>query len=296
MKKIESKYRLNKIKSIFALLLSITITAIIAVVVIREVVRLQSSAYNVFRYFTTISNVFAAYGAILTIPYALDGIFKHRYNVSAQITRLLFCGTICVTITMILALGLLWPINGNDAVTGYNFWCHIVCPILVVVLFFLVSGEKPISIRDCLSAVVPFMAYSVIYAILVKIVGEENGGWPDLYGILSLMPIWLALVLSPCAVFLIAFGFRAVHNIGAKRRWNKMVEQIIRRYKPEDGTDIRFMLYEMGELMGTYDGQYEMVIPIQLINILAEHYTEFQFEEMVNIFVKGALNKISHEN
>lgn len=296
MKKIESKYRLNRIKSIFALLISISIMAIIAVVVIREVVKLQSSAYNVFRYFTTISNIFAAYDAILTVPYALEGIFKQRYNVSKQITRLLFCGTICVTITMILALGLLWPINGNDAVTGYNFWCHIVCPIMVVVLFILVSSEKPISIGDCFSAAIPFMVYAIIYTIMVVVVGEENGGWPDLYGIKSMMPIWLAIIISPCVVFLIAFGFRAIHNFAAKRRWKKLVEEIIQRYKPEDGTDIRFMIYEMGELMGAYDGQYEMVIPIQLINILAEHYTEYQLEEMVNIFVKGALNKITYEN
>lgn len=295
MQKSQAKYRISKTRSVLALLISTAIMFILAVAVVRELVRLDDDAYTVFQYFTTISNIFAAYTAILTVPYALDGIFKLRYNASTQITRLLFCGTVCVTITMILALGMLWPINGEDAVTGYNFWCHIVCPILVISLYAVVSSEKPVQLIDCVFAVIPFLIYECLYFIMVVVLGPEYGGWEDLYGVMDLMPVWVAILFMLSADFLIAFVFRAIHNSRAKVRQKKMVENIVRFYQPVDGTDIRFMLYEMGEIMGGYDGHYELTVPIQLLQILAEQYPDFQMEDMVKIYTTGALNYIKNK-
>lgn len=296
MKKTQTKYQISIFRCIIALLISTAIMSILAVQIVQEVVRLDDSvAYSVFVYFTTVSNIFAAYAAILTVPYALDGIFKRRYNVSTQITKLLFCGAVCVTVTMILALCLLWPINGDDAVTGYNFWCHIVCPILVLSLFAIVSREKPVRISDCIFSTIPFLLYECLYIIMVVVVGPEHGGWEDFYCILKAMPIGVAIPAITGAVFLIAFVFRAVHNSRAKVRREKMIEDIIRFYQPEDGTDLRFMLYEMGEFMGGYDGQYELTIPIQLLQILAEQYSDIQLDDMVKIYTKGALNYIKNK-
>lgn len=296
MDKNKERYRQNRMKCILTLLISTAIMTILAVMIIREVVRLgetaSDSAYSVFKYFTTVSNILAAYSAILTVPFALDGLFNKKYNVSTYITKLLFCGTICVTITMLLALLVLWPMNGEDAVTGYNFWCHIVCPLLVISLYVLAAGEKPIHIRDCFFASIPVLLYGIIYVIMVEVIGEERGGWTDMYGVRPVMPIALAAIAVQAVVLLIAFCFRAIHNKSARRRWKKMVDRIIQHYKPEDGTDVRFMLYEMGELMGGYDGQYEMVVPVQLLQILSERYTELELEDMVRIYVKGALNQI----
>ena len=296
MKITENKYRIHRGRSLLMLLISIAVMVIIGLVVITEIIRRQDQGYVLFRYFTTISNIMASYIAILTIPYALQGLVKQQYTVPIRITRLLFMGTICVTITMLLALGILWPLNGNDAVQGYNFWCHIICPILIIVLFGLVSSEKPLGIDDCICATLPVFAYAIIYFIMVFVIGKEHGGWDDMYYVEQTCPIWLALILLVTVVFLITFTFRAIHNRLAKQRWKRFVTTIIQVYQPEDGTDLRFMLYEMGELMGYCDGNYEITVPIQLMKILVDQYPEYSLDDMVQLYMKGALNKIKHEN
>ena len=294
-KKIEGMYRLSRWKSLIALGISLSIMIIFVIAVIREVAALQNDPYSVFRYFTTVSNVLACYGAILTIPFAVEGMRKQTYSVPDHVVRVLFCGTVCVTVTLLLAVFALWPINGINTFRGYNFICHIVCPVLVILLFSLVSGEKAIRYTDCINGVIPFFLYEFLYIVMVILIGKENGGWEDMYGIVSLLPIRVSVPLSVFVVFGITLVFRRIHNELTRKRNKKYVQKIIQRYQPADGADLRFMLFEMGELMGTYNGQNELVVPIELLGILAEHYPEMPLDKMAQVYVQGAVKRIMSE-
>ena len=99
----------------------------------------MSGGLRTLRYFTVLSNLFSATGAAFMLPYAVEGIHHKRFVLPRWILLFQYCGAVGLSITMTASLLIILPTTGKNAVTGMNFWMHIVIPLLAVVLFELVE-------------------------------------------------------------------------------------------------------------------------------------------------------------
>ena len=160
--------------------------------------------FSSLRYFTVLSNLFVAACAILVIIFNIKGAVTDKFDVPKVVYRLKFISTISVTITFLTVVLFLGP---YIALSGYNYFSlfsrnnfilHFLTPVLAIIcLLFFEQSKYELKIRDVFLSLIPIVAYSIVYFIMVVPVGEENGGWPDFYGFTFGGKIYLA----PASIF-----------------------------------------------------------------------------------------------
>ena len=95
------------------------------------------------------SNVFSALGAIMMIPYAVEGIRRKHFTYPKWIQVIQYSGAICTTLTMIFVIFLIFPVAGSFvAFGGIYVWLHLVCPIMSLILLFSVDSNIEITKKD----------------------------------------------------------------------------------------------------------------------------------------------------
>lgn len=144
---------------------------------------MKNHGFVMFRYFTVLSNVFCGAAAACLIPYkikdAADG--KTIMPRWAQIFK--FMGTVTVTLTMVVVLVFLLPMTGDlsGMFGGSNLHMHLVGPLLAIYSFCALESDNMLDKKDRLLPLIPVCAYGILYFVMVLVVGEGKGGWPDFY-------------------------------------------------------------------------------------------------------------------
>ena len=133
-----------------------------------------------FRYFTIDSNIVSALACLALIPYELKAL-KTGSEIPAWAVKFKYVGTALVTLTLLVVVTYLIPVKGAaPMLSGSNLYLHAICPPLAIVSFlFLDPGS--ITKRDAVLSTATALIYSFVYLIMVVFIGENNGGWPDLY-------------------------------------------------------------------------------------------------------------------
>ena len=144
---------------------------------------------SMFRYFTRLSNILTALASAFIIPYAVNGVKCKRFIYPKWLSLLHYAGTICTTLTMLFSLAAILPFDAEAALGGSNFYLHTVCPIAVLVSFLLVESGYIYTLKDNFYCLAPFLLYAVVYVVMVVFVGEANGGWADIYKLVTYVPI-----------------------------------------------------------------------------------------------------------
>ena len=244
-------------------------------------------------YFTALSNLMSAIAASFMIPYAVEGIRKKHFVLPRYIVLFQFSGATCVSITMLTSLCIILPLQGAEAVTGTNFWLHVVTPLFAVILFQCVETGMTVSKREAILCLIPFWVYIIIYYIMVVIVGEENGGWSDIYMTQAFWPAWVSIILFLILGFVMAFALRAIHNMRARQFWNRVSRDWLEDTLPEE------MLVEaMG--LGRYVGKrmssdVELTIPLNLFSKMSERFG-IPVDRLINAYIYGALDSLRERN
>lgn len=243
-------------------------------------------------YFTALSNLMSAIAASFMIPYAIEGIRKKHFVLPKYIVLFQFSGATCVSITMVTSLCLILPIQGSIAIAGTNFWLHVVTPLAAVILFQCVETGVRISKREAILCLIPFWVYIVVYYIMVVIVGEENGGWSDIYMTQAFWPAWVSIILFLILGFGMAMAMRAIHNLRAKQFWQR-----VSRYWNEDTLPEEMLVEAMG--LGRYIGKrmssdVELTIPINLFEKMSERFG-IPVDRLINAYIYGALDSMSEK-
>lgn len=247
---------------------------------------------KIFKLFTVNSNLVAALGAGAMIPFTIDGVKKMRYSIPKWVTRLHYAGTICVTLTMIFAFALILPAQGKSAVTGMNFWLHAFCPVFNILLFIFIDSERRLVIKDSLICLIPFCVYACIYIVMVGILGEENGGWRDIYKLLTYVPIWVALPVMFSLTFGISELLRFLHNSIAKARKVNSAKFIIEKISNKSHNELVNDAEELGEYFQSKRDNKEIVIPRELLYLYAQNYDDDNIKDLCHSFLDGALKEI----
>lgn len=139
-------------------------------------VRKANPVSELFRYFTTLSNLLCAAASLAVVIAWCFG----EPPLWVQILK--FTGTAAVTVTMLTVLCVLGPVSHDwkELMTGAELFLHLFCPLLAIVS--LLVFERP-SAPAWLIAIgaAPVFLYAVLYWYKVIHVPEERK-WPDFYG------------------------------------------------------------------------------------------------------------------
>ena len=244
---------------------------------------------GLFQYFTIDANSLTAFGAAMMIPYAIDEIKKKRFYCPKWAVYFYYCGVVCTTLIMLFAVLVISRVDKENAFEGYNFYLHIICPIMILVSFFAIESYYKISVRLSIISLIPVIVYSIVYIYEVIIIGVDAGGWEDIYYFTKYAPAAVSFTLMMIITFLVAILIGFIYNKLAVARkksftdnlWNSDVSPV----------EIKIELYGLGRFMGKRKNRSYAVLPLDIIFIISDTY-KIRREELIRVFVKGMLDGI----
>lgn len=246
----------------------------------------QSGGIYYLRYYTLLSNLFAALMSTIIVSYAIDGIKKKRYVPSPWAVKLQYCGVICTTITMVIALGILLPFSGKSVVTGVNFFLHVMCPILQLILFFLAESNVVLKIKDMFLGLIPFYIYGVVYVILVFFTKI----WPDLYCLGTYVHPLISIPVFMALGTMIGFILRILHNKSTHAKQTRLISLIQSTF--ENNKQMMLLeAYGLGTDLSCHSTIEDLNVPTSLFELMSEICPEVSTEKLAIAYVKGAYIK-----
>ena len=248
---------------------------------------------QLFKLFTVCSNFFSAIGAALMIPFAVEGVRKKRFSYPKWLQLFQYSGAICTTLTMLFAIFLIFPTKGPLVAFGrMNFWLHIVCPIMTLILLFSVETDLHLSVNDALLCLAPFYAYAAVYIINVVLVGEANGGWRDIYMLTVFLPPTLTAPMMFMLGLGVALSIRTIYNMISDSRTKQM-----RSFWSDDLSpiEIKIEVYGLGRYTGMHDDFTNITVPFDIFYEFAERY-DVSVYELANAYNKGVLSGLAERD
>ena len=248
-------------------------------------------ATMLFRYFTIDSNILTAFGASVAIPFAVEGIRNKRFTYPKWAALLHYSGTICVTLTMVFAVCIISWYDPVMAFGGANFLLHLVCPIMVLVSFFLVESDHRYTLRDSVLCLIPFFVYAVVYFLLVVVIGADRGGWEDIYHLADNVPIFFTFP----AMVLLAFGISSAIRWFYNRKAARRAAALEARWKDDvDPVEIKVEIFGLGRYMGKTGDENYAIIPLDILAMLADRYG-MKTEELISAYAKGLVDALEEQ-
>lgn len=278
---------LNKRRSTWALVASIVVSLATFSAVVVSVVE-NINAESSFHYFTTLSNLLSAIGALFMFPYAVEGIRKKRFSMPKWVCLFQYAGAVSVAITMFCAATIIAPTKGLSAAYGASsFWLHLVVPIMAIALFSTVESKHVLTKKDAVLAQIPFWSYSALYTVMVVFIGEDNGGWSDIYETTSVLPFPVIAVMLFTIGLAVALLLRFLHNRTIERYMQELSAQWSDDLTP---TDLRIEAFGLGRYMAAHQDRNEILIPLDIFDMISEKHG-VPVQDLVRAYTKGLLDK-----
>lgn len=237
-----------------------------------------------FQWFTVDSNILTSLAAVMILPYTIEGILKKRFTYPKWAQIIHYAGTICMTITFIFVLCFVSWYDQELAFAEENFFLHIICPLAVLVSFFMVEANHKLTRKDSLLALIPFASYAFIY--LYNVVFAKR--WLDHYKLNTFVPYYISLPLMFILAYLIASLIRYIHNNLLKKRSEKM--RLI--WNEElDPVSIKIEIYSLGIHAGMHQTKEDISIPFDILEDISKTFN-IKIEELTKAYTKGVIDGI----
>ena len=243
---------------------------------------------DLLQYFTIQSNLMTALASSFIIPYAINGIRRKRFVYPKWLSMFHYSGTLCTTLTMVFALLFILPHDRDLAIGAHNFFLHVICPIGILISFCMVESSYKYTRRDNLICLLPVLVYSLVYLTMVVIIGEERGGWRDLYLLDEFIPWYISLFLMYTLAYGIGYLIRKVSNqLTVKRQ-----EELLSSWRPDlEKVELNVELFGLGRYYGMTCAKNDVSIPFDLLEMLADRYS-LDPDDLVKVYVKGLVDGI----
>lgn len=292
--------KINMRKGVLALLFSSVVVVCVCVGVVMNLTTLHDENFDhmgikTFCMFTVNSNILMGVSMFLVIPYAIDGLRKQYFRLPDWLVTVLYVTTTALTLTFLISLCVLAPVKGFVLIfTGSRFFLHGLCPILAIVTFCFVLKDLQLRFWTTFLSLLPVFIYACVYYTLVRIVGEERGGWNDFYGFLTRIPEWISLTCFLPLTYGIAFGLRFLHNKSRERYTKKARSNYLEAYNAHDTREV---IVHMAAINSRKDTTGNIVIPYEVLRmLLSGGEDEATFEEYCILYMKECLkHEISQE-
>ena len=245
----------------------------------------EETEFVAFHYYTNDSNCYNAIIACMIIPFAIEGIRKKRFAYPRWLSVLHLSGTICVTITMVFAVCVIsWYDTHLAFGTLGNFFLHIICPSCLILAFFLQECGYQFTKKETLLAIIPFLAYAVLYLVNVVILKR----WRDIYHLTSFLPWYVSLVLMLVFAALMGFLLLYFYNRFGRKREKKITDAWTEDLTAEQISD---EIHGLGRMNGKATDPAMVSMNLDIQDIISDHFG-LDLEELSEQYSKGAVEGI----
>ncbi len=263
------------------------ISALAALMVALSVylVELDLTLWFSVSYYTLQSNLYMAVVACMVFPFALEGVRKKRFTYPVWMARLHYSAVVTIAVTMCFTVIFSGSFDAGSAFGRHNLFLHVLNPILILVSFFPVEDGRRLRMKDALIACIPFCLYAVTYTVLVVFVGQERGGWADVYHMTS-VPVYVSLpgmlilgLLVSVLIMLAGNALRGRLRKRMQRQWGEDMEEVA----------VRVEAFGLGRYTGAHGDPGQVEIPMDIFDELSEKYG-IRREHLIAPFIKGVLD------
>lgn len=290
MSKIYNAKKINQMRCISGIIMG----SIMSILSILALILNISNYYNdnvpeagmgTLRMFTTLSNLLVGAGAFLTISFQIEGIRKKNYHLPRWIVDLMYFGTLGVTLTFVVAITAISFAQGFSVAmfSKSNIFLHTINPIIAILLFTFINCDHHIKFYKSFLSLIPIFIYSIIYLLLAIIIGEDGGGWRDVYGFNSLIPWPITYLILLGITFCLSNLLRVLHNIKHEHT-KKTINNFYLKSPDYDGDDINSAIIKLAKDNYYKEGNIE--VPIIIIKIFKERFnSDKSLEELSKIYI-----------
>ena len=253
--------RIDRNQCVISLIFASAVVICVSIGVVMNLTTLYDENFDhmglrTFCMFTVNSNILTGIGMFLTIPYSIEELRKRTYVVPGWLVELNFMLVTSIAITFLVSLFILAPVKGFVLIfTGSRFFLHGVCPILAILTFCFFIKDHYLPFRSTFLALIPVFIYASVYFVMVRVIGEERGGWNDFYGFLTRIPPWISIALCMPFTFGVATVLRLIHNRSCRSFRNKVMDSMRLAVGEGDlesavrGLAARFGVSQRGDIM-----------------------------------------------
>ena len=263
--------RSNRMQCLFALVSASIVVIGVCIGVTMNLTTLYDENFDhmglqTFCMFTVNSNILTALAMMLCIPYTIDGLRTGYYHLPDWVVILMHTAVTAVSVTFLISLCILAPVKGFGLIFGGSrFFLHGVCPVLAIVAFCCFICSHLVRFEESFLALIPVFIYSVLYIVMVVVIGEEHGGWNDFYGFATRIPVWISFIVIMPLTFGLATLLRLAHNKTCLARRAKDAKLYREAY---GGRDLRELITEMALSRRKEIRTKSIVIPSQVIRYM----------------------------
>ena len=235
-----------------------------------------------FEWFTVDSNCLNALATLMILPYTIEGIKKKRLTYPKWQLLVHYAGTICTTLTFIFVVLFVSWFDPQLAFGEENVFLHIVCPIAVLISFFMVESERRLTRKDTVLGLIPILVYATTY--LYNVVVAHN--WEDHYRLNTIVPFYVSFPLMIILAYAIALIIRVIHNKLLTYRKKKLRiiwdEQL-------DPVTIKIEVYSLGFHAGLNQDKQDLTVPFDILEDIAKRFN-IKIDELCRTYTKGVID------
>ena len=236
----------------------------------------------IFQYYTNLSNFFNVIVSGFIFPYAIDGVRKKRFTYPRWCALLHLSATICISITTCFTTFFISWYNPELAFGGPRILLHFVCPLLMLVSFFFVDPQFKYSVKDIFVALIPFLAYALIY--LLNVVFLKT--WEDHYHLTTILPAFITFPGMMIMGAIVGLAIRFVHNRLADYRDKKLMASWKDDLSP---VEIKIEAYGLGRYSGLNEDKNNINLNLDILDKLSKKYN-IKLEELTRAYSKGVID------
>ena len=239
--------------------------------------------FYAFIYFTMISNTLAALAMAFVLPSAVEGVRMKRFIVPPWVAVMHHLAATSIAIVTVFVLTFASWSYPELAFGGSGVVNHICSPILILIAFFCTENGYIYTLRDKAFGSVPFWTYGVVYFIEVVLVGEQNGGWPDIYHVVEYFHPAVALPMLFVYGFLVSCAVASLSNWFTRRRRKAMYACWTDGLDP---VEVKTEAYGLGRMTGRTGEKNCIRVPLDILETLAEKY-DLEPDDLLRPFMTG---------
>lgn len=255
--------------------------------VIRTVERMKVNGFFAFAFFTMIANILAALSVAFIIPFAVEGIKKKRLVLPKWIAIFHYISTTSVAIMLVFVLAFISWSSPYDAFGDSNLVMYIFCPILILLSFFQIENRYTYKKKDYFIGCIPLYIYEIVYYIEVVLIGEENGGWKDIYRVQEHLPPIVAMLSLVLLGLGTSYLIAVISNYLTKKRESKMFNYWNK--KDIDPIEAKIEAYGLGNAMSKVKDENNIMIPIDILDYLSKK-SNINTDELIKSYVTGLIS------
>ena len=147
------------------------------------------SGSKCFMFYTIDSNVLCALSCLVVMFYNIKALKTGELELPKGAVIFKFCGTVAVTVTLIVVVIFLGPTQGYPKMfTGTNIFMHLINGIAALLSFLVFEKGFGLSKKEALWGDASVVVYGTLYLIMVIIVKK----WQDFYGFATVLKWYIS--------------------------------------------------------------------------------------------------------